>query len=340
MKKTVFVVDDCMSSLKMSTDVLYPHYTIVPIPSGEKAIALLEKVKPDIILLDIAMPKMNGFDVLKYLKSNDNYKDIPVIFLTAKSDHQTEIDALEMGVVDFITKPFNSAVLLNRVKHHIDINNLVRERTSQLHSAKQDIVFVLADMVENRDESTGDHLGRTSRLVKTLLDSMLEKNIYYDHIKNWDFSLMAECSLLHDVGKINTPDAILKKPGKLTNEEFEIMKTHALIGAEIIEKIIARSGENVFLNNAKIFALYHHERWNGTGYPYGIQGEDIPLQGRIMAIVDACDALMSKRAYKEAFSADQSFEIIAGEKGKHFDPNIVDIFYDIKDDICQNIYQQ
>jgi len=338
MKKTVFVVDDSVSNLTMSADVLSPHYAIMTAPSGKKVIALLEKVQPDIILLDIEMPEMDGFDVLKYLKGNDKFKDIPVIFLTAMTDYQLEIDALKMGVVDFIIKPFNPAVLLNRVKHHIDISNLVHERTFQLHRAKQDIVFVLADVVENRDESTGDHLARTSRFVKMLIEQMYEKKLYYDQIKDWDFSLMAECSLLHDVGKINTPDEILKKPDRLTPEEFEIMKSHTLVGEKIIEKIISRSGENIFLNNAKIFAVSHHERWDGSGYPYGKKGEDIPLQGRIMAIVDVYDALMSKRAYKSAFTAEQSFEIVLNEKGKHFDPKIVDIFYGIRKQISEDLY--
>lgn len=331
MKRTIFVVDDSISNLTMAAEALNPYYAVMTIPSGKKVVAILEKVKPDLILLDIEMPEMDGFDVLRYLKNNDKFRDIPVIFLTAKTDYQTEIYALEMGVVDFIAKPFNPAVLLNRVKHHIDISGLVRERTSQLYSARQDIVFVLAHMVENRDESTGDHLGRTSRLVKLLLESMLAKKVYFDQIKDWDFDLMAECSLLHDVGKINIPDAILKKPGKLTPEEFEIMKNHARVGQDIIDKIIERSGENVFLNNAKIFAISHHERWNGTGYPHALAGEDIPLQGRIMALVDVFDALTSKRAYKEAFTYDQAFDIILEERGKHFDPAIVDVLYDIRD---------
>ncbi|MCL2874245.1 MAG: response regulator [Defluviitaleaceae bacterium] len=329
MKKTIFVVDDSLSNLTRAAETLNPHYTVMTIPSGSKAISILEKVRPDLILLDIEMPEMDGFEVLRFLKNSDRYKSIPVIFLTAKTDHQTEIEALELGVVDFITKPFNPAVLLHRVKHHIDISGLVIERTAQLYSANQDLIFVLADIVENRDETTGGHLGRTSRLVKMMLEKMLENKVYYDQIKDWDFDLIAECSLLHDVGKINTPDAILKKPDKLTLEEFEIMKNHALAGKSIIEKIVARSGENVFLNNAKIFAFSHHERWNGTGYPEGLKGEEISLQGRIMAIVDVYDALISKRSYKDAFTKDHAIKIISEERGLHFDPAIVDVFCDI-----------
>jgi len=338
MKKNIFVVDDSISNLTMAEKALDPYYVVRTIPSGEKAVALLEKIKPDLILLDIEMPEMDGFDLLKYLKRDKRFHEIPVIFLTAKSDFSTEIQALEMGVVDFISKPFNPAVLVNRIKHHIDVNGLVQERTRQLYNAKQDIVFVLADIVENRDESTGDHLGRTSRLVKILLEYMLEKKLYYDQIAGWDFDLMAECSLLHDVGKINIPDAILKKPGKLTPEERVIMEKHTKVGEKIINKIIDRSGENVFLHHSKIFAISHHERWDGNGYPLGLKGEDIPLQGRIMAVADVYDALRSERVYKKAFTAAQSFEIILEEKGVHFDPYVVDVFSDIQAFVSQGVY--
>ena len=331
MKKTIFVVDDSISNLTLAAATLDTHYAVMTIPSGLKAIELLKKVKPDLILLDIEMPELDGFQVLDHLKSNDAYKYIPVIFLTARTDYKTEADALEKGVVDFIAKPFNPAILLNRVRHHIDISNLVWERTAELYNARRDIIFVLADVVENRDEATGDHLGRTSRNVKILLEHMLEKKVYYEQIKSWNFDLMAECSLLHDVGKINTPDSILKKPGKLTQEEFEVMKGHTLSGKKIIEKIVARSGENMFLHHSGIFAISHHEKWNGQGYPYGLSQEDIPLQGRVMAIVDVFDALVSKRVYKEAFAYEDAIGIISKERGKHFDPKIVDVFLEITD---------
>jgi len=329
MENTIFVVDDSFSNLSAAEEVLENHYNVRFIPSGEKAIALLGKIIPHLILLDIEMPGMNGFEVLEHLKGDEKTKDIPVIFLTAITNVEIETNALEMGVVDFIIKPFSAPVLLNRIRLHIDISEIIKERTHQLLRAKQDIIFVLADVVENRDESTSDHINRTARTVKLLIDEMQEKGIYSDQIKEWDSSMMAECSLLHDVGKINTPDAILSKPGKLTEEEFEIMKSHTLAGENIINKIIARSGENKFLYNAKIFATYHHERWNGAGYPYGLKGEEIPLQGRIMAVADVYDALISERPYKKAIEAEQAIKIIMGEKGKHFDPNIVDIFYEI-----------
>jgi len=338
MSKIIFVVDDSLTNLSAAEAALEDDYTVMTLPSGEKAISLLDKVKPDLILLDIEMPEMNGFDVLSYIKYNEKFRDIPVIFLTAMLDEQIEIKALQMGIVDFITKPFSTPVLLNRIRLHLDMSGVIRERTMELNRAKQDVIFVLADVVENRDESTGDHLGRTSRLVRTLIETMKQQNIYLDLIKDWDDYLISECSLMHDVGKISTPDAILRKPGKLTPEEFEIMKYHTVAGERLLNKVIERSGENVFLQHSKIFAISHHERWNGTGYPYGLKGDEIPLQGRIMAIVDVYDALISKRVYKKAFTEDETLQLILNEKGKHFDPLLVDVLFSIKDRVRKEIY--
>jgi len=329
MEKTIFVVDDSVTNLATAAEALEDHYTVMTIASGKKAISLLEKVRPDLVLLDIEMPEMDGFDILKHLKNTEQFKDIPVIFLTAVLDAEIETRALEMGVVDFISKPFSVPILLNRIKIHLDMRDIIHECTSEFCRAKHDIILVLANEAENRDEPAGDHLGRTSRLVCALLEKMKEDKIYYDQVKNWDPNSMAESSLLHDVGKINMPDAILLKPGKLTPEEFGIMKHHVMAGKNIIEKIIARNGENVVLRNSIIFATYHHERWDGTGYPHGLAGDEIPLLGRIMAIVDVYDALISKRVYKEAISSDQAVEIIKNKSGTHFDPKIVDVFCDI-----------
>ena len=237
-----------------------------------------------------------------------------------------------MGVADFINKPFSEPVLLNRVKYHVDISELIRERTEQLRHTHRNLVFVLADMVENRDASTGGHIERTARFVRILIDGMRKRGVYADEIADWDSGMMADASLLHDVGKISITDAILNKSGKLTPEEFEIIKSHTLTGKSITEKVIARTGEDIFLQYAKLFTTYHHERWDGTGYPYGLAGKDIPLLGRMMAIVDVYDALSSKRSYKEPFSEEETVSIMIAEKGKQFDPNILDVFYELRDE--------
>jgi len=287
---------------------------------------LLENVTLDLILLDIMMPEMDGFEALKLLKSNDRYIDIPVIFLTSRKDESTESLGFEMGVVDFISKPFSEPVLLNRIKTHLGIENIIRERTNSLKKLKNGIVSVLSSMVERRDTSTGGHIERTTKYIRIFLDAVQECGIYSEEIHHWNMDTVISSVLLHDIGKIVVSDLILNKPGPLTPEEFEIMKTHAIEGENIIEEIIVESGDGYFLQHAKFFAGYHHERWDGSGYPYKLKGTDIPLQGRIMALVDVYDALVSDRPYKKAFTHEKAIEIIKEGRGTHFDPELSDVF--------------
>jgi putative two-component system response regulator len=300
-------------------------------PSAAKMFNLLEKIKPDLILLDIEMPEMNGFVALEKLMLNKQTAGIPVIFLTAQTDAAIEARGFEMGAVDFVTKPFSEPVLQNRIASHLHIADLIKERTKQIERLQNSIISVLADMVESRDEVTGGHIERTTSYVKMLLTETMARGLYSDKMHSWDLNLVVSSSRLHDVGKITIPDLILNKPGALNPEEFEIIKTHAKEGENIIDKIIKQTDEDVFLSHAKMFAGYHHERWDGLGYPYGLKGEDIPLQGRIMAVADVYDALTSERPYKKAFSHDDSMKIIMESASKQFDPKITDVFYDIRE---------
>jgi len=341
MSKTIFVVDDNDTNLSMAKEALKDHYRVMTLPSAVKMFAFLEKVMPDLILLDIEMPEMDGFETLRLLKDNAAYADIPVIFLTSMTDAAIEARGFELGVIDFIPKPFSAPVLINHIKTHLNIDELIRERTAQLqHKTVQleklqnGLVFVLADMVENRDKGTGGHIERTTTYIKILIDAMLERGIYAEELKEVDLETLVSSARLHDVGKISISDVILNKPGKLTDEEFEIMKSHALEGERIIDQVVSRTGSDVeFLKNARLFAGYHHERWDGKGYPRGLKETDIPLLGRIMAIVDVYDALVSERPYKKAFSPDEADKIIMEGSGKQFDPLIVDVFYQIRDKI-------
>jgi len=331
--KTIFVVDDNDIYLSMAKNVLEGHYRVLTIPSAAKMFALLEKITPDLILLDIEMPEMDGFEALLYLKSSHLYTAIPVIFLTGYTDDNIEAYGFELGVVDFITKPFSDPVLLNRIKTHLDIDELIRERTGQIRRLQNGIVTVLADVIEERDKETGGHNDRTSAYVKLLINAMDERGVYADEIRGWNLEMVVLSARLHDMGKIHILDAILNKPGKLDNEEFEQMKTHTTAGAEIISRMIKQTGEEEFLHNAKLFAEYHHERWDGTGYPHGLKETEIPLQGRIMAIVDVYDALVSRRPYKEAFTDEEAIRVITTNAGKQFDPKIVEVFLEVKDQL-------
>ncbi|MDR0442255.1 MAG: response regulator [Treponema sp.] len=329
--KMIFVVDDSDTNLTMAETALEDQYRVMTMPSAAKMFALLVKVKPDLILLDIEMPEMNGFDALKKLKANDSWADIPVMFLTGRTDADVEAQGFEIGAVDFVGKPFSAPVLLNRIKTHLEIDKIIRERTEQLHRLQNSIVSVLADMVENRDKGTGGHIERTSRYIKILIDEMRTRGVYVDEIQGWDVDKVISSARMHDLGKISITDIIVNKPERLTVAEYEIMKTHAAEGERIIDEIIARTGEGEFLRNAKLFAGSHHERWDGKGYPHGKKETEIPLQGRIMAIVDVYDALVSERPYKKAFTHEDAVKIIMENAGTQYDPKIAEVFHEVND---------
>jgi len=329
--KTIFVVDDSDTNLSMAEAVLDDQYRVMTMPSAQKMFTLLEKIIPDLILLDIEMPVMDGFEALKILKSDSSWNEIPVMFLTGRNDAQVEARGFEMGAIDFITKPFSAPVLLNRIKTHLDIDKIIRERTSQINRLQNSILAVLADMVENRDKGTGGHIERTSVYINILINEMMAHGVYTNEMTGWDVDKIISSARMHDLGKISITDLIVNKPGKLTEDEYEIMKSHAFEGERIIDEIIARTGEGDFLRNAKLFAGAHHERWDGKGYPRGLKETEIPLQGRIMAIVDVYDALVSERPYKKAFTDEEAVKIIMQGSGTHFDPKIVEVFFEVKD---------
>ena len=329
--KSIFVVDDSDTNLSMAETVLEDKYNVMTMPSAAKMFTLLDKMTPDLILLDIEMPEMNGFTALQKLKSNLIWSEIPVIFLTGHNDTEAEACGLEMGAVDFITKPFSAPVLLNRIKIHLDIDGIIREKTYKLNKLQNSIISVLADMVENRDKGTGGHIERTSMYIKILVNKMKERGVYSDEISNWDEEKVISSARMHDLGKITITDLIINKPGKLTEEEYELMKTHVIEGERIIDKIIERTGEEDFMLNARLFAGSHHEHWDGKGYPRGLKGESIPLQGRIMAVVDTYDALLSERPYKKAFSEEEAVNIIMEGSGTHYDPKIVNAFFEARE---------
>lgn len=222
-------------------------------------------------------------------------------------------------------------MLLNRIKTHMGIDKLIRERTAQLQHLQNGIVFVLADMVENRDRGTGGHIERTTTYMKILIDGMIERGVYAQELDELDIEQLVSSARLHDVGKICIPDSILNKPGRLTEEEFDIMKTHSAEGVRIIDQIVSRTDDVEFLRSAKLIAGNHHERWDGMGYPNKLAGANIPLPGRIMAIVDVYDALVMERPYKKPFTHEEAVRIIMENAGTQFDPQVAEVFYLVKD---------
>jgi len=332
--KTIFVVDDNPVNLATAKQALSSNYRVLTIPSAEKMFSLFSKIKPDLILLDIEMPEMDGFTALTKLMANEHTAIIPVMFLTASTDSEIEAKGLALGAMDFISKPFSAPVLLNRIANHLHIGELVKKRTERIEQLQNGIVLILANIVESRDKITGGHIARTSQYIKILMNAMVAKGVYLEELIDWDLNMAIASARLHDVGKISVSDLILNKQGKLTSEEFGEMRRHAIEGEKIIEQMIAQTGDALFLRHAKLFAGSHHERWDGKGYPRNLQGEGIPLQGRLMAIADVYDALVSERPYKPAFTSDQAEDIIEKDSGTSFDPLIVDVFNEVKEEFA------
>ena len=343
----IFLVDDNIVNLNTGKNALQPKYTVITIPSGEKLLLSVKKLKPDLILLDIDMPGMNGYDTIKALKLNPETAAVPVIFLTGKNAAEDELHGLNLGAVDYITKPFSAALLLKRVELHLllqsqkeelrefnlNLLDMVNERVNEISLLQDAVIMWAAEIIEFRDEETGHHVERVQKYLEALLSEMKKDNAYAGEIAGWDTEAFFKSALLHDVGKIKIRDDILLKPGSLTDEEFAKMKLHSLHGKMLIESLQNKVPDQTFLEYAKMLAYRHHERWDGTGYPDRLKGEEIPLQARMMSLADVYDAMVSKRTYKEASSHEDAMRKIAGGRGAQFDPKLTDLFLSISDTI-------
>jgi putative two-component system response regulator len=339
-KKLIIIVDDDITNLVVAKNNLSLKYDVFTVPSGEKLFSLLEKVSPDLILLDVNMPLMDGYQVIKILKENDKTAQIPVIFLTAKSDSKSELEGLSLGAIDYITKPFSPPLLFKRIEVHLlveqqkyelsvlndELLERVEKKTRSVLELQNALLHTMAELVEYRDNVTGGHITRTQGFLDIMLYALVESGLYNEEVSTWDKGLVLQSAQLHDVGKIAIKDAILSKPGKLDPDEFEQVKEHTIFGEKIIDKIKESTSECTFLEYAKTFIATHHEKWDGSGYPRGLKGEEIPLLGRLMAIVDVYDALISARPYKDAFSHEEAVKTIKESSGTHFDPALVEIF--------------
>ena len=347
-QKRIIAVDDNLTNLTALKNILRPSYETYTASSAAKMFDLLTKVKPDLILLDVAMPELNGYEAAKFLKNNLDYKNIPIIFVTSLNDAENEVEGLELGAVDYIYKPYVASLLLKRIETHLTLedhkkgleehNAFIQKRLiskmSQVLDLQNSVINIVADLVEFRDGATGGHITRTEKYLQCLIDKLMGKNIYYDKVSSWDMDVLIPSAQLHDVGKIAISDTILNKPGKLTDEEFTIMKNHTQIGVDAIDRMEKKTRNNIFFEYAKIFAGTHHEKWNGSGYPTGLKGTGIPLEGRIMAIADVYDALVSERPYKPIFSPAKTADIIKEGSGTHFDPQLVDVFMMVMDEFA------
>jgi len=345
-RKAIFLVDDDMTNLAIGKKALADSYNVFTLTSGALMMKMLESVQPDLILLDVDMPKMGGHEAIRLLKEG-KYADIPVIFLTALGNEEMELKGLSLGAIDYIIKPFSAPLLLKRIEVHLlveeqkrelnkqkrelllfnnNLTQMVEEKTKTVVELKNAILSTLAEVVEYRDGLTGAHILRTQKYIKALFDAMKISAIYKDEVADLDEELVLLSCQLHDVGKIAIKDSILLKPENLTQDEFELIKTHAAFGEKVIQKLKEKTSDSDFVEYARIFASTHHERWDGKGYPNGLHYENIPLLGRIMAVADVYDALVTDRPYKKAFSHEKAVQIIVEGKGTHFDPALIDLF--------------
>jgi putative two-component system response regulator len=342
MPPRILVVDDEPINVKILVDLLKPTCTVVVAKSGEEALERLQaSFLPNLALLDVMMPGIDGFEVCRRMKADKRTADIPVIFVTALGQPHDEARGFEIGAVDYINKPFSPPLVLARVQTHLALrksrlelerqNDWLEEavafRTQELETTQDVTIRALASLAETRDDDTGAHILRTQHFVRRLDEELRSDPELADELGDRAIDLMFKSAPLHDIGKVGIPDHILLKPGKLTTEEFEIMKTHVEIGRRALVSAIAESSTTTdFLQYAIEIVRGHHEKWDGTGYPKGLSGDEIPLSARIMAVADVYDALTSRRIYKPAFAHEVAVQIIVEGKGRHFDPRIVDVF--------------
>jgi putative two-component system response regulator len=308
MQHTILVVDDEPTNLRVLNQVLAKQYRLIFAKNGQEALSLAEKNIPDLILLDVMMPQMTGYQVCETLKADNSLKHIPVIFVTALDDQDDEAKGLNLGAVDYIAKPISAAVVRARVKTHLSL-----VQADELRRTRLQIIQRLGRAAEYKDNETGMHVMRMSHYSRIIAKGYGFSEIEAENLFN--------AAPMHDIGKIGIPDSIMLKPGKLTKEEFAVMQQHPEIGAEILGE-----SDSDLIELAKVVSLTHHEKWDGSGYPKGLKGQNIPIEGRIVALADVFDALTSVRPYKDAWPLDKTLAFIDEQTGKHFDPEVVTVF--------------
>ncbi|TXT36246.1 MAG: putative two-component system response regulator [Comamonadaceae bacterium] len=345
---TILVVDDTPDNLAVMSALLKGSYKVKVANNGERALKFASTTpQPDLILLDIMMPGMSGYDVIRKLKADPLTRHIPVIFLTAMNATDDEREGLELGAGDYITKPISPSIVLARVRTQLEnkavadflrdqnayLESKVTQRTQELAAIQDVTILAMASLAETRDSDTGNHIRRTQHYVRVMALKLQNHPRFGYFLDDKTIDLLYKSAPLHDIGKVGIPDRILLKPGRFTPEEFEIMKTHTTLGRAAIEAAEKQLGMEVdFLKHAKDIACYHQEKWDGSGYPEGLQGDAIPISARLMAVADVYDALISRRVYKEGMPHEKARDIILAGRGSHFDPDMVDTFMSLQDE--------
>ncbi|MDR0730628.1 MAG: response regulator [Treponema sp.] len=330
MAKQILVVDDNLASLKQIGAQLTSHYEVSLAKSGSMALQICRQERPDLILLDIEMPDMDGFETIGRLKADPEFNPIPVIFLTGNRDTDSEIRALESGAMDFITKPINKDILFNRLELHLQFAAYQSSLENTVKELENSIVTSFAELVECRDDNAGIHVLRTGKYVEILGRELLTAGTFGAELNEADMDMIVRAAPFHDVGKIGISDTLLLKKGALTPNEYAEVQKHTLIGAHFLEAIYKRTPEQHYLKFARLIAESHHEKYDGTGYPHGLAGDDIPLCARIMAVANVYDGCITDRVYRRALSHEDACRVILDGKGTWFDPRIVDAFASVR----------
>jgi putative two-component system response regulator len=333
------VVDDNLVNLKYIDGQLSGNYQVILAKSGEQALSICARGKPDLILLDIEMPVMDGFETIGRIKRDTFLRHIPVIFLTANHDSATEAKGLASGAIDFITKPFERSILLHRIKLHLKFADYQKQLEGTVKELADSLGSSISELVECRDANTGGHVVRTSRYVEMLAMELRRRDLFSNELSDEQVDMIVRAAPLHDIGKVSIGDAILLKPARLEKDEFEKMKAHTTIGAEILNGMYRRTPTQRYLQYAIMIAEGHHERYDGKGYPKGISGEEIPVCARIMAVADVYDALVDDRVYRKGMSHKEACDIISEGKGTQFDSRVVDAFEASSEDIAREMEQ-
>jgi len=342
------LIDDDEVCLAMGREILESKYTLYPVPSGKQAFQILTKVIPDLILLDIGMSEMDGYAVLKKLKEGSATKNIPVIFLTSRVHPGDELDGLSLGAIDFVTKPFSPLLLIQRIENHLlicsqrkDLEESAKKQAAKTKNLQSAIASTLSWAIGARDKAAGSRAQRSRMYMEKMLGAMLKQGAGKGEAKSWDKEAFASAAQMHDIGNIFISEALLSKPGKLSAAEFAEVKKHPAHGLAIIDHMRRQLADShPFLDYAAVFAETHHERWDGSGYPKGLKGADIPLAGRLMALVDAYGALVSARPHRPPMPpGDAAQEIIRGA-GAAFDPALAEIFKAVSGEFAKIAEQQ
>ncbi|SHK33329.1 putative two-component system response regulator [Fibrobacter sp. UWEL] len=334
----ILVIDDTKTNIEVLEGILCGEYDMYVALNGKKGLALTEKVKPDLILLDVMMPEMDGYETLRQMKARGLVDDTPVIFLTAKADAKSEQTGLDLGAVDYIVKPFNPDLVRLRIKNQLEfkhqrdhLHELVEEKTLDLRKTLKVMLTSLGALAEYRDTDTGEHIKRTQVLVQMLAEKLKNHPDFSAAIPSKEYiEFYATAAPLHDIGKVGIPDEILHKPAKLTDEEREIMSKHPQMGYDVLSNATRELADHPLVKIAAEIILNHHERWDGMGYPNKLKGTDIPVGARLMAVADVYDALVSRRPYKEPFPHEVAVAEIQNGRGTQFDPIVVDTFMELQ----------